>query len=114
MLDEKIFKNVTTEIFIMGNKSKMNVEINTTNLNEQQIRLVKSINTMLSHVLETDAESEYFDSSSELLRLVASAIKKANFNNQGSNIAYDQQALEYCVDILSEQVYTDEVMKYDN
>jgi len=90
------------------------LEIDTTEMSEQQVRLIKSINSMLSHVLTTDQESEYFDGSSELLRLVASAVKKANFSNEEGTIEYSKQALEFCVDILSEQVYEGDILKYDN
>ena len=69
---------------------------------------------MLAHVMQTNDEEEYFDGSSELLRLVATAVKKAQFSQNNSEIKYDQQALEYCVDILSDQVYTDDVVQYDN
>jgi hypothetical protein len=96
-------------------KSKnLTLEFNTDELSEHQIRLVKSINSMLAHVLTTDVEDEYFDSSSELLRLVANAVKKANFSENDKKIEYSKQALEFCVDILNDQVYEDQLMKYDN
>ncbi len=98
----------------MDTTNKMTIDMNTDDLSEQQKRLLKSINMMLVHTMTTDEEDEYFDGSSELLRLVASAIKKANFSNKETEIAYDQQALEYCVDILSDQVYGDDLVKYDN
>ena len=93
---------------------KLSLEINTEEMSSHQIRLIKTINSMLAHVLTTEEEEEYFDSSSELLRLVASAVKKANFSSHDDKIQYSQQALEYCVDILNDQVYEDELLKYDN
>jgi hypothetical protein len=93
---------------------KITLEVETEELNPQQIRLIKSINSMLTHILTTDDEEEYFDSSSELLRLVATSIKKANFCANDGKIEYSQQALEFCVDTLSDQVYEDDLIKYDN
>ena len=95
----------------------LKIEVESLEMNEQQKRLIKSINSLLSHVVTTDDESEYFNSSSELMRLVASAIKKSNFASEygeNQNIEYGNQALEFCVDKLSDQVYEDDVIKYDN
>lgn len=93
---------------------KINFEIQAEELSHQQIRLLKSINSMLTHIMTTEEEEEYFDGSSELLRLVATAVKKANFCGENSNIEYSQQALEFCVDTLSNQIYEDDLIKYDN
>ncbi len=102
----------------MSNLTKENktftLEIDTEGMSPQQIRLIKSINSMLTHVITTEEEDEYFDSSSELLRLVASAVKKANFSQNDQGIQYSLQALEFCVDTLSDQVYEEDLIKYDN
>jgi hypothetical protein len=95
----------------------LKIEVDSLEMSEQQMRLVKSINSLLSHVMTTDDESEYFNSSSELMRLVATAIKKSNFADgygENADIPYGNQVLEFCVDKLSDQVYEDDVMKYDN
>lgn len=96
-------------------ENTMNIEVQTDDLKQHQIRLIKTINTLLGHVLTTDQEDEYFESSSELLRIVATAIKKSNFSEANEHpIEYGQQALEYCVDILNDQVYEGDLIKYDN
>lgn len=95
----------------------LKIEVDSLEMSEQQKRLVKTVNSLLSHVMTTDDEQEYFDSSSELMRVVATAIKKSNFAGEyGANeqIPYGNQALEFCVDTLSDQVYEDTVVKYDN
>lgn len=92
----------------------LTIELDTTELSTHQIRLIKRVNSMISHVLTTDNESEYFDSSSELLKLTANIVKKANFAEQDSKIEYSKQALEFCADILSDQVYEDDIVNYDN
>ncbi len=97
-------------------QKKVNIELDTTELNAQQIRLIKSINHMLSHVLTTDDECDYFDASSDLMKMVASAVKQSNFtaywaNNK--NIPYAEQALEFSVDALAEQLGSS-IVEYDN
>lgn len=92
----------------------LKIEIDASKLNEQQTRLVKSINSLLEHILLTNSEEDYFESSSDLMRLVATAIKKSNFNNQCSSIEFDQQVLEFCADTLSDQVYERNVESLDN
>ncbi len=94
--------------------AKLNLEIDVKDLSPQQVRLIKSINLMLKHVLTTENEEEYFEHSSDLLRFVATAIKKANFSENDQAIEYSRQALEFCVDTLSEQVYSDDLLQYDN
>lgn len=93
---------------------ELTLKVNTEELSEQHIRTIRSINSVLTHVLTTQEESEYFDSSSELLRLAACAVKKANFSKKDVGIEYSKQALEFCVDILHEQISNDELIKYDN
>lgn len=92
----------------------LKIEINATELNRHQKRLIKNINSLLEHILLTKTEEDYFESSSELMRLVATAIKKSNFNNQCSSIEHHQQVLEFCVDTLSDQVYERNVETLDN
>ena len=92
----------------------LKIEINASELNDHQKRLIKGINSLLEHILVTSSEEEYFESSSELMRLVATAIKKSNFNKQCSSIEFDQQVLEFCVDTLSDQVYERNVETLDN
>lgn len=92
----------------------LKIEINTNSLNEHQQRLVKRINSLLEHVMKTSNEDEYFELSSELMRLMATAIKKSNFNENASSIEHSQQVLEFCVDNLSDQVYGRSVETFDN
>ena len=78
--------------------------------------MVKSINSMLSHVLSTKSEREFFTSSSGLLRLVAIAIKKANFNKdqKDTGIDYEHQVLEFCADTLIDEIHTGKLVRLDN
>ena len=93
------------------------IEIDGSELTPQQVRLVKSLNTMLSHLLITENEEEYFEGSAELMRMCAALIKQARFTEElkdQSNIPYAQQALEYSVDVLQDYVTASKVVNYDN
>ena len=59
---------------------KMN--LNVEELTPQQIRLLRSISMMLIHVLSTEDEAEFFEGSTELMRLTASCIKLSNFSRK--------------------------------
>ncbi|MEX0799494.1 MAG: hypothetical protein WEB87_06720 [Bacteriovoracaceae bacterium] len=86
-------------------------------LSAQQKRLLKTVSNLLAHVMTTDDEGEYFDSSSELMKLVAGAIKQANFTSiwrEDENIPYSTQALEFCLDNLNDEIYSDKIVRYDN
>lgn len=99
-------------------KSQMiKIEIDGSELTPQQVRLIKSLNTMLTHVLVTENEEEYFEGSAEFMRMCAALIKQARFTEElkdQSNIPYAQQALEYSVDVLQEYVTASKVVTYDN
>ena len=98
-------------------ESMIKIEIDGSELTPQQVRLIKSLNTMLSHVLLTENEEEYFEGSAEFMRMCASLIKQARFTEElkdQSNIPYAQQALEYSVDVLQEYVTASKVVTYDN
>lgn len=93
------------------------IEIDGTELTPAQIRLIRSLHTMLAHVMITENEEEYFEGSAEFMRMCASLIKQARFTEQlrdQSDVPYAQQALEYSVDVLQEYVTASKVVTYDN
>ena len=94
-------------------KSNLTLELDTSNLNELQVRLLKRAMALLDHVSQVDEEAEYFEASSELLRVVAQVIKFSNFNKGDSEIEMADQALEFCVDRLADQIYTKDLVKFD-
>ena len=99
-----------------GKKNKVFIEIDAAEMSESQIRMLKTINAMLAHVLTTEEEGEFFDGSAEAMRMCASLIKQAHFANdlQFDGIPYADQALEYSMDILSEHMVNSKVVQYDN
>ena len=69
------------------------IEIDGSELTPNQVRLIRSLNTMLA------------------------LIKQAHFTENlktVNNIPYAQQALEYSMDVLQEYVATSKVVTYDN
>jgi ATP-dependent helicase/DNAse subunit B len=93
------------------------IEIDGSDFTPQQVRLIRSLNTMLAHVMVTDNEEEYFEGSAEVMRMCAALIKQAHFTDKlkgVDNISYAQQALEYSMDVLQEYVSSSKVVTYDN
>ena len=93
------------------------IEIDGSELTPGQVRLIRSLNTMLAHVMLTDNEEEYFEGSAEFMRMCAALIKQARFTENlkdSNNIPYAQQALEYSMDVLADYVTSSKVVTYDN
>ena len=98
-------------------KTKTFIEIDTTHMNEAQVRQLKTLNSLLSHVLSTDEEGDFFDGSAEAMRICAALIKQANFPSlltHSGDIPYADQALEYSVDLLQEHMGSPKIVSYDN
>ena len=98
-------------------KKKLNIEIDTNGLKPAQVRLIRSLNAMLTHLLVTDEEAEFFDGSAEFMRMCAALIKQSHFTERllaEENIPYADQALEFAVDVLSEHMTLSKVVHYDN
>jgi hypothetical protein len=97
-------------------ENKIFIELDSAELTQAQIRTIKTLNHLLQHVLTTESESEYFDNSAEAIRICASLIKQANFLDQerDSSIPYEEQALEFSLDVLQEHMTSSKVVSYDN
>lgn len=97
------------------NKNMINISVDASELSATQVRLLKSLNAMIKHVVTTDSESEFFDGSAECMRICASLIKQAKFIEafKAEEIPYAEQALEYSIDILQEQMSAHKVISYD-
>jgi len=103
----------------MSNKKseRVFIELEGSELSPAQIRLVKSLNHMLNHVLTTDDEEDFFEGSAECMRMCASLIKQANFAEEfkdADNIPYAEQALEYSMDVLQDHIGGAKVTSFDN
>lgn len=96
---------------------KVKIEIDTKEMTPQQIRLIRTLNSLMVHVLQSEDEEQYFEGSAELIRVAASLITQAKFNEETkkqASIPYAQQVLEYSMDILSEYMEDQKVIAYDN
>lgn len=102
----------------LGAKKETSIQINvdTSELSPAQVRMIKSLNTMLLHTITTDEEGEFFEGSAELMRIMASLIKQANFSTllKSNEIPYAEQALEYSMDALADQITGAKITNYDN
>lgn len=92
------------------------LKINTEELTPTQVRLIKSVNSLIAHVLTAEDETEYFEVSAELMRKTAEVIKHSSFANTTANakIAYGDQAIEFAVDFLNETMDTSRIGNIDN
>lgn len=90
------------------------LKLSTDGLNTTQLRLVKTIHALLANVLASDEESEYFDTSAELLKKAAELIKHANFAVHNQSMSYGNQAVEFSVDSLNESIDENKIQNLDN
>lgn len=90
------------------------IKLNIEEMSPRQVRLVKSITALLTSVVSTDEESEYFDSSSELFKKVAELVKHSQFAETNRNINYGEQAVEYSIDNLNESIDDNKLHNIDN
>ncbi|MBT3585414.1 MAG: hypothetical protein HN509_10950 [Halobacteriovoraceae bacterium] len=93
------------------------IKIDTEDMAESHIRILRTLTSILSHVVTTDDEAEFFEGSAEALRLCASLVKQAKFTKgfRGMDgVPYSKQALEYSLEVLQEQIEKASVITYDN
>lgn len=98
----------------LRNEKELLIKINTEELTPTQVRLLKNINALMTHVLSADEESEYFEMSAELMRKTAEIIKHADFANKNKDMAYGDQAVEFAVDFLNESMNGSGINNIDN
>ena len=103
--------------FTKNNKKKSTFEIQHQNLAPEQLRLTKSIITELVSMMETNQEDQFFHSSSELMRLIATAVEFSSFvdyQSSVSSIPFSTQAIEYSIDVLADYMESNKHIQYDN
>ncbi|MBL7665830.1 MAG: hypothetical protein JNM93_11910 [Bacteriovoracaceae bacterium] len=94
----------------------LQIEFDANNLAPQQIRIIKTINSILHSVSITDSEEDYFEACAELMKQVAAFVKQAKFNAVSTfdNIPYAEQALEYSMDEVREKIFSTKLNNFDN
>lgn len=96
------------------NKHTSEIEISTLNAVQKRhlIRLVK----LLIHTMESQNEADFINGSAESMRLCAALIKNANFpqNADNQSIPYGDQAIEFSLEKLEEQIQSQKIVSYEN
>lgn len=99
-------------------KKFLTIQLDSSELNPAQERLIRYMNSMLLSALTSDDEGEYFEASNEAMRMLASLIRKANFNESPSTkakpIPYDAQVLEYCMETINDDLSDNKTVIFDN
>ena len=90
------------------------LKVNTEELTPTQVRLIKTIHSLLANVIAADEESEFFEASSELMKKTAEAIKHSTFATEHKQMAYGDQAVEFAVDTLNECMDENKIQNLDN
>ena len=82
------------------------VTLNTRNLTEKQLRILKQIHFLTIEAMKTDCEVEFFEKSSMLMNQMAKALMHSNFGGADEfnfdKIPYAKQALEYSIENLED------------
>lgn len=85
-------------------------------LGPQQIRLIKTCIIAMLDLSKTQDEDEFFNTSKELFQNLAAIMKHSQFQataGKANRIAYAEQAIELSIEILSDELYTKKLNKYD-
>ena len=90
------------------------MKLDTEGLTAQQVRLIKSIHSLMATVVATDEEGEYFEASAELMKKTAELIKQSQFATQNKSMSYGDQAVEFAVDSLNESMEEQKLTSFDN
>lgn len=85
-------------------KNELMIKLSTEELNPTQVRLIKNINGLISQLITAEDEAEYFDLSAEFLRKAAEVIKHSQFAQCNKEMNYGEQAIEFAVDFINEQL----------
>ncbi len=95
-------------------KNELLLKLNAEELTPTQVRLLKSVMSLLGHVLTAEDESEYFDCSADLMKKVAETIKHADFATKNKKMAYGNQAVEFAIDFINETLDQNKLQNIDN
>jgi hypothetical protein len=83
-------------------KSEITITLNTEDMTAEQVRILKAMSALMTNVLTSDEESEYFEASAQLMKKAAELIRKSHYAHDHKQIPYGEQALEYAVDFLND------------
>ena len=102
--------------FSENTAGKVTAEFDSKDLDPANVRLIKSLNTLLFQLLRTTEEAEFFNNSAEVLRMCAAIIQQSKFPtaHKSDKVPYAHQALEFAMDLLQEQMLKAKIINYDN
>ncbi len=89
------------------------INLNTEELDSVQIRLIKSMNALMTQLLTAEDEAEYFELSAALVKKSSEVIKASNFS-KSKNPHIAKQALEFAFDFFQDGIIDDENGNVDN
>src|SRR5690606_33874593 len=98
-------------------KEYLQLKVDLEGLGPEHVRALRSLVVHLQQILTTSDEAEFFDGSAECMRLCASLIKRSRFSEGlvgQAGILYAEQALEFSMDTLQDQITLSKVINYDN
>jgi hypothetical protein len=96
------------------NDKELIIKLNVEELTSTQIRLIKSMNALIANVLTCDEEAEYFEVSAQLMRKTAEIIKHSGYANHNNDMSYGEQAVEFAIDFLNEEIENGTNTNVDN
>lgn len=99
---------------LRANSKEILLKINAEELTPTQVRLIKSVTSLLSQVLTADEESEYFEMSADLMKKVAETIKHSDFADKNKGMSYGTQAVEFAIDFINESLDQNKLNNIDN
>lgn len=94
------------------NQKELTMKLDTEGLSTAQVRIIKNLHSLIANVLTTDDESEYFEMSAVLLKKTAELIKHSQFAVENKNMTYGEQAVEFAIDTLNEEIQ--DKVNFDN
>lgn len=87
-------------------RAENKVTLNTQDLTEKQLRILKQIHFLSIEAMKTDCEVEFFEKSSMLMNQMAKALMHSHFGGADEfdfdKIPYAKQALEYSMENLED------------
>lgn len=90
------------------------IKLSTEELSANQVRLLKSINSLMTHTLTADEEGEFFEASAQLMKQVATLINQSHYPKAHKSTDYGTQAVEYAVDFINETLEEKSLHNVDN
>ena len=99
-------------------KKNRSLNLDTSELSPAQERLIRYIHTAIIQAITTSDEAKYFEEASESVRMLSNLIKQANFTQKNTHavntIPYSTQALEFCVETITEAIEEEDITIFDN